>query len=98
MCEFVYVYMNTCCACIPIVCDNVCISFVIFQIKNAKPKVDNGPPLLRADIYMNEGKCYKDAGRIHEVERKNMELMKKINLIYRTQVKTEKLRLTNKFI
>lgn len=58
------------------------------QLKNAKSKVDNKAPFLNVDAYYKTGTMKLNAERLTQMDDENYKLVKRINVIYRTRVKT----------
>jgi len=50
------------------------------------PKIDNKPPHFDASVYLKAHDLQQDAVRVKEIDRENIKLLKKINIIHRLGV------------
>jgi len=49
-------------------------------------KIDNKPPHFNADLYLKSYNLQLDTVRVKQIDRENIELLKKINIIHRLGV------------
>lgn len=58
-------------------------------MKNIQPTVDDKPPVLNPVLLYNTGFMENNAARQMQIDEENFKLLQRINIIYRTKVKSE---------
>lgn len=63
------------------------------KIMNVETKIDCQPPKISLDTYYDPGKLERNARRVLEIDKENMELLKRLYIISLSRVKRERLHL-----
>ena len=65
--------------------------YYYLDLDNVDPKIDNKPPKVEIDTYYKPQSLQADAETVMEIDKQNMELVKKLNTIHRLGVSLKSL-------